>query len=77
MVDIEKYMETEFKPSLRTKILRIIERGDLTLGILVSRLKRHAREDVLAELQVMQDEGLILVKPYRGVRQHTLLISKP
>lgn len=76
MVDIEKYLATEFKPSLRVRILRIVERGELTLGILINRLKGHSRKDVLAELQAMQDDGLIKVTPYAGVRQHTLMISK-
>lgn len=76
MVDIEKYMETEFSPTLRVKILRIVERGELTLGVLLSRLKRHPRDEVLAQLQEMQDDGLVVVKPYHGVRRHTLMISK-
>jgi hypothetical protein len=76
MVDIEKYMETEFSPTLRVKILRIVERKELTLGILLSRLKRHPRGEVLAQLQEMQDDGLVVVRPYQGVRRHTLMISK-
>lgn len=78
MIDIKKFTETELAPTLRTRILRRLEDGEMYLGILLGRLKcssQPGRDEALGELQKMQDEGLITAVEVERSGKRTLIIG--
>ena len=80
MIDIAKFMETEYggelsrrAASLGEKILVVAAGDGETIGKIFNRFPNINRQEIMGEIQKLRDDGLVTVEP-AGTRRKTLMI---